>query len=150
MSKNYPLETSFGYNTRILHRAFDRLLQRNLAEYKIKNSHWYFLRILWEQEGLTQRELSDETNLAESSTVIMLNQMEQDGLIRKKDDPDDRRKLRIYLTSKAKRLEKKLLPIATRVNEMAAQEIPKNDLETFIRVASRMKENLLAPDDEAS
>lgn len=150
MSRKYPPESSYGYNTRILHRAFDRLLQRHLAEHGIKNSHWYFLRILWEREGLTQRELSNETNLTESSTVIMLNQMEQAALIRKENDPDDRRKLRIYLTTKAKRLEKKLLPIATRVNEIAAQGISQKELETFIRVAGRMTENLLAPDENAS
>ena len=150
MSRKYPPESSYGYTTRILHRAFDRLLQRRLAEHDIKNSHWYFLRILWNREGLTQRELSDETNLTESSTVIMLNQMEQAGLIRKKNDPDDRRKLRIFLTPKARRLEKRLLPIATQLNEMAAAGIPSHELETFIRVAGKMTRNLLAPEDTGS
>lgn len=150
MSQKYPPESSYGYNTRILHRAFDRLLQRHLAEHDIKNSHWYFLRILWEREGLTQRELSDETNLTEPSTVIMLNQMEQSGLIRKKKDPDDKRKLRISLTPKARRLEKRLLPIAIQLNEMAAAGISSDELETFIRVAGKMTENLLAPADKGS
>lgn len=147
MSCNYPPETSYGYNTRVLHRAFDRLLQRRLAEYDIRNSHWYFLRILWEREGLTQRELSNETNLTEPSTVIMLNQMEQSGLIRKENDPEDRRKLRVFLTPKARRLEKKLLPIAVQLNEMAAGGISDEDLEAFLRVAGRMTENLLAVED---
>jgi len=148
MNRKYPPESSYGYNTRILHRAFDRLLQRQLADHGIRNSHWYFLRILWEREGLTQRELSDETNLTEPSTVIMLNQMEQSGLIRKKKDPDDKRKLRIFLTPKAKRLEKRLLPIAVQLNELAAREVSEDDLETFIRVARKMTENLLAPEEE--
>lgn len=148
MSRKYPPESSYGYNTRILHRAFDRLLQRHLADHGIRNSHWYFLRILWEREGLTQRELSDETNLTEPTTVIMLNQMEQSGLIRKKKDPEDKRKLRIFLTPKAKRLEKRLLPIAVQLNELAAWEISEDDLETFIRVARKMTENLLAPEEK--
>lgn len=150
MSRKYPPESSYGYSTRILHRAFDRLLQRHLAEHGIKNSHWYFLRILWQREGLTQRELSNETNLMESSTVIMLNQMEQSGLIRKKKDPDDKRKLRIFLTPKARRLEKRLLPIAIQLNEMAANGITRDELETFIRVAGKMTDNLLAPTDAGS
>lgn len=150
MSSKYSPESSYGYNTRILHRAFERLLQRHLAEHGIKNSHWYFLRILWEREGLTQRELSNETNLRESSTVIMLKQMEQSGLVRKKNDPDDKRKLRVFLTPKARRLEKRLLPIAIHLNEMAAAGISADDLEIFIRVAGQMTENLLAPEDESS
>ena len=143
MKPDYSLEESLGYNTRTLHRAFDRLLQHHLSKHGIKNSHWYFLRVLWNQEGLTQRELSDETNLKESSTVLMLEQMERAGLIRKAKDSKDRRKLRIYLTPKARRLESKLLPIATHINELAAQGISKRELNTFIRVATRLKINLL-------
>ena len=80
----------------------------------------------------------------------MLNQMEQAGLIRKKNDPDDRRKLRIYLTPKARRLEKQLLPIAIQLNELAAAGVSSADLETFLRVAGKMTENLLATDGKRS
>ncbi len=146
MKREYSPESSYGYNTRTLHRAFDRLLQRHLAKHGIKNSYWYFLRIMWEREGLTQRELSEETNLKESSTGLMLGQMERAGLIQKKNDPDDGRKLRIFLTAKARRLESKLLPIAAHLNNLAAQGIPKHDLDTFVRVTIRMKKNLLGPD----
>jgi DNA-binding MarR family transcriptional regulator len=140
------LSTSYGYHTRSTHRAFDRLLERHLRKHGIKNGYWYFLRVLWEREGLTQRELSNEINLMESSTVITLNQMEAAGLVYKRRDKQDRRKLNVYLTAKAKRLEKVLLPYAQKINRIAAAGIPAADLKVFLRVAEQMKTSLLAAD----
>ena len=140
------LRTSYGYHTRSTHRAFDRLLERHLRKHGIKNGYWYFLRALWEREGMTQRELSNEINLMESSTVITLNQMEAAGLIYKQRDQQDRRKLNIYLTAEAKRLKKVLLPYAQKINRIAAADIADSDLEVFLRVAEQMKCNLIAAD----
>lgn len=144
MSASNLVRVSYGYHARSTHRAFDRLLQQHLSQHNIKNGYWYFLRVLWEREGLSQRELSNETNLMESSTVIMLNQMEKDGLIRKIKDANDQRKLNIYLTPKAKKLKSVLLPYAQIINEIAARDISKRDLKIFIEVAEKMKTNLLA------
>ena len=38
-------------------RALVRALQMRLAEHAVSFGHWTFLRILWEGDGLTQREL---------------------------------------------------------------------------------------------
>ena len=103
--------------------------------------------MLWEREGLTQRELSNLTNLMESSTVIMLNQMEKDGFIRKKQDSSDKRKLNIYLTPKAKKLKGVLLPYAGMINEIAARNISGKNLRIFLDVVEKMKINLLEADE---
>ncbi|MFX8633184.1 hypothetical protein ABTM26_19550, partial [Acinetobacter baumannii] len=39
-------------------RALVRALQARLARHGVSFGHWSFLRILWERDGLTQRELS--------------------------------------------------------------------------------------------
>src|SRR3984893_16819331 len=41
-------------------RALVRALQMRLAEHSVSFRHWTFLRILWEGDGLTPRELGDE------------------------------------------------------------------------------------------
>jgi predicted dehydrogenase len=44
-------------------RAFVRALQVRLAEHGVSFGHWTFLRILWERDGLTQKQLSDEAGV---------------------------------------------------------------------------------------
>src|SRR5690606_33964030 len=41
-------------------RALVRGLQMRLADHNVSFGHWAFLRILWEQDGLNQRELSEQ------------------------------------------------------------------------------------------
>lgn len=137
-----PLK-SHGYQVRATHRAFDRLLQRRIRKHKITNGFWYVLRALWRRENMSQRELADEINLMESSTVILLDSMQRAGLIRRKRDTEDRRRIRIQLTPKARRLEERLLPHAAEINAIATEGIPERDLEVFLRTAVRMRENLV-------
>src|SRR4030088_3535610 len=60
-------------------RGFVRALQWRLAAHGVSFGHWTFLRILWERDGLTQRELSDEAGVMEPSTFAALKAMEELG-----------------------------------------------------------------------
>jgi DNA-binding MarR family transcriptional regulator len=135
---------SYGYQVRATHRAFDRLLQRHLARHKLNNGFWYVLRVLWEKEGLTQRELAREVNLMESSMVLMLNAMQTAGLVRRDRDQQDKRRMRTYLTPKSRALKRKLLPYAGAINAIAAKGISAKDRALLLDVLSKMKHNLEA------
>jgi DNA-binding MarR family transcriptional regulator len=136
-----PLK-SYGYQTRATHRAFDRMLQRHIGKHDLSNGFWYLLRVLWGREGMSQRELADEANLTESSTVLMLESMRRAGLVRKRRDATDKRRINVFLTAKARRMKPELQHYAGRVNAIATRGIAKQDLDTFLRVAIRMRENL--------
>jgi len=137
-----PPETSLGYQVRITHRAFDRLLSARLATCGLKSGYWYYLRVLWLQEGLTQKELGDAINVKENTTVAMILGMEKDGLVTRERDEMDRRKMCIYLTPKARKLEKELLPIALDINQTATKGISKRDLDKCLAVLRKVNENL--------
>ena len=49
-------------------RALVRALQMRLGEHAVSFGHWTFLRILWESDGLTQRELSEQAGVMEPTT----------------------------------------------------------------------------------
>src|SRR5271156_3128772 len=100
----FPPRLSSGYLVRDAHRAFQRLLERRIAAYGVTRGQWYFLRVLWIAGGLSQRELSARVGMMEPTTVIALRTMEKSGLIRRVPSDDDRRKVRVLLTPKAKRL----------------------------------------------
>ena len=65
--------------------------------------------MLWITDGLSQRELSARVGMMEPTTVIALRSMEKSGLIRRVRGDDDRRKVLVFLTAKAKRLRGELL-----------------------------------------
>ena len=138
----FPPRLSSGYLVRDAHRAFQRLLERRIAAYGVTRGQWYFLRVLWITDGLSQRELSARVGMMEPTTVIALRSMEKSGLIRRVRGADDRRKVRVSLTAKAKRLRGELLAVARAITAEAEEGIAPRDLAAFRRIVARMTENL--------
>ncbi len=138
----FPPRLSSGYLVRDAHRAFQRLLERRIAPYGVTRGQWYFLRVLWTADGLSQRELSARVGMMEPTTVIALRGMERSGLIRRERGADDRRKVRVFLTAKAKRLRNELLGVARGITDAAERGIAAREVASFRRVIARMTANL--------
>jgi MarR family transcriptional regulator, organic hydroperoxide resistance regulator len=138
----FPPHLSCGYLVRDAHRAFQRLLERRIAPFGVTRGQWYFLRVLWNTDGLSQRELSARVGMMEPTTVIALRSMEKAGLISRVRSADDRRKVRVLLTVKAKRLRNELLGVARSITEEAEVGVAPRDLASFRRVIGRMTANL--------
>jgi MarR family transcriptional regulator, organic hydroperoxide resistance regulator len=138
----FPPRLSSGYLVRDAHRAFQRLLERRIATYGVTRGQWYFLRVLWTADGLSQRELSARVGMMEPTTAVALRSMERSQLIRRLRAEDDRRKVRVFLTAKAKRLRNELLMVARGITADAEQGIGARDLANFRQVIARMTANL--------
>jgi len=125
-------------------RGFARALQMRLAEHAVSYGHWSFLRILWESEGLTQRQLSGQAGVMEPTTFSALNAMERLGYVVRKPSPTSRKEVHVYLTRKGRGLKDKLVPLAEEVNEVALRDIGAADIATTRRTLLAFIENLAA------
>ena len=125
-------------------RGFARALQMRLAEHAVSYGHWSFLRILWESEGLTQRQLSGQAGVMEPTTFSALNAMERLGYVVRKPSPTSRKEVHVYLTRKGRGLKDKLVPLAEEVNEVALRDIGAADIATTRRTLLAFIDNLAA------
>jgi DNA-binding MarR family transcriptional regulator len=125
-------------------RSFLRSLQTRLAQHDVSLGHWTFLRILWEQDGLTQRELSQIAGLMEPTTAVALRSMESVGYIRRDRMAGNRKNLYVFLTPQGKALRKTLVPAAEDVNRLAARGLKPADIDTTRRTLLVMLDNLIA------
>lgn len=123
-------------------RAFLRSLQSRLASRDVQMGHWTFLRILWERDGVTKRELSVEAGVAEPTTFVALRAMEQLGYVRLAQRPDNLKNIYVYLTAKGSRLKKALVPFAEEVNAIGLQGLTDQEVEIVRRGLLTMIENL--------
>jgi len=138
----YPPIESAGYLVRDAHRAFQKLLEKRIAAHGITRGQWYFLRVLWIEDGLSQRQLSARVGMMEPTTVIALRSMERAGLIRRVRSSEDKRVTNVWLTAKAKRIREQMLLIARGINEDACQGLSRDEFETFRRAITHMTGNL--------
>lgn len=135
-------EDSLGFQVRRCHRAFDRVLNGYLSADGLTSGFWYFLRALWQENGATQKRLSQLNNVTEPTTVTTLNAMTRIGLVRRERNAGDRRKLNVFLTDRGASLKDDLMPNAFRINAVAGQDIDPADLATCLRVLAQMSANL--------
>jgi MarR family transcriptional regulator, transcriptional regulator for hemolysin len=133
---------SIGYLTRITFRSFSRTLERRTLPYGVSSGQWRFLRVLWNEDGLTQRELSRRVGMREPTTVTAVDSMEKSGFVRRIPSEEDRRKIHVFLTPKAKRLRSKLMPFVEEVNVVAAQGLSPAEVATLRRMLLKMMDNL--------
>ena len=139
---DFPPAISSGYLVRDAHRAFQHELEKRIARYGVTRGQWYFLRVLWTEDGLTQRELSERVGMMEPTTVMALRGMEKAGLVVRERSRRDRRKALVWLTPKAKRLRSRLLPVARGIVDDAENGIPEAELRAFRRVVAQLRKNL--------
>ncbi len=128
-------------------RGLSRALQLRLARHGVSFGHWVFLRVLWEKDGLTQRELSDEAGMTEPTTFSALTAMEKQGYIERRKLPHNAKNVYVFLTNQGRALKEVLVPLAEEVNALGVAGLDAKDVSTARRVLLGIIENL-ARDEE--
>lgn len=123
-------------------RALVRSLQTRLATHEVPFGHWTFLRILWESDGLTQRELSREAGVMEPTTFVALRAMESRGYVVRRQLAGNRRKMHIFLTARGRALKRTLVPLAEAVNRVAVRGVTSADIAATRRTLMAVLVNL--------
>lgn len=144
-----------GLDDRLAHlikdatRALVRALQIRLIEYDVSFGHWTFLRILWEKDGVTQRALSEAAGVMEPTTYAALTGMEKLGYIERRQSPENKKNMYVFLTEQGRALESKLVPLAIEVNEISMRGTTEEEIRTTRKVLLAMIKNLAADESEA-
>ena len=129
-------------------RAFRKSLQVRLARFKVPFGHWTFLRILWQNDGLTQKELSQRAGVMEPTTFAAIKAMEASGYVRRSQLPSNRKNVYVHLSAKGRALKNKLVPLAEETNSISTRGVSPDEIVTTRKVLLAMIENL-ARDEKA-
>jgi len=129
-------------------RAFRKSLQVRLARHKVPFGHWTFLRILWQNDGLTQKELSQRAGVMEPTTFAAIKAMEASGYVRRSQLPSNKKNVYVHLSAKGRALKNKLVPLAEETNSISTRGVSPDEIVTTRKVLLAMIENL-ARDEKA-
>jgi DNA-binding MarR family transcriptional regulator len=133
---------SFGYLLRETSRRLDRAISQGLAHFNLTVSQYHLLRELWNEEGLTVRELALRVNIAEPSTLLTIAKMQKSGLIKVVVDREDRRKRCVSLAEPGRQLRVPILSAIERVSAIAYSKVDPKDMQIAVRVFQAIEESL--------
>lgn len=123
-------------------RETSRALQDRLVSHGVQYGHWTLLRVLWQTDGITQRQLAEQARVAQPSAFAALRQMEALGYVSRQKVPGNQRQVRVFLTSKGAALRSATVAAAEEVNRVALAGIAREDIAAARRVLVRIVENL--------
>jgi len=144
MNKTDLSQERLAHIIRTLERLFRRELERRMEQHGVPFGHWVFLRILWQEEGLSQKELATRSGLTTPTVHAAVTKMEEIGLIERRIPEGNTVRPVVYLTMRGRALRAVLEPIAIAVNEHASQDIPDKDLRvttaTILKMITRLSD----------
>jgi DNA-binding MarR family transcriptional regulator len=124
--------------------AFNRALRSELAQHGVTFSQFQHLWQLWKEDGLAQFELSRRIGIESSSSTAAIDQLEQRGLIQRRRDPKDRRRVIVTLTAAGQKLKRPLSECAIGVNRQARANISQEEMTALCDTIEEITANLRA------
>ena len=132
-------------NTRLLNKF---LAQKNITAFNGEQGR--ILHVLWENDGISNQELSKKSGLAMSSLTTMLERMEEKNLLTRKGCPKDKRRCLLFLTEYANSLKKEYDEISEKMTRLFFEGISEVERLAFEKTLENVLHNLEKAEQEFS
>mgnify|MGYP005764118131 FL=1 len=115
------MEVNGGNRISQIKRLSDRIFERILDDKGIdafNGAQGRILYILWQEDNISLRDISERTSLAPTTLTSMIDRMEEAGLVNRVSDSKDRRKTLLALTDKARKLHGDYMEVSSQMTRI--------------------------------
>ncbi|UVI28299.1 MarR family winged helix-turn-helix transcriptional regulator [Paenibacillus spongiae] len=129
----------------LVHRADLKLsnyYQKTVNPFDITIDQWEILVVLWDHEGITQKELAERLYKDQTNVARMLFKLENKGFIQRQIHETDRRALRVYLTDKGHAVKDDILEISIQAYQRTIAGLTEEEVDQFRRTLSIIHDNV--------
>ena len=126
----------------LVSRLIARVFAQRLAPKGIGYGQFPVLLCLWDEDGITQKALSERIRIEAPTMVRTLDRMERDGLVSRVRSITDRRQIHVRLTEKGRRLKNVLARLSSDVDKTALAGLGRAGQQTLRVLLERLIQNL--------
>lgn len=126
----------------LLAKAYQRacaLYKEQFGGYDLTPQQFGLMRFLWEEDGITQVELSNRCQIDRTTIGGLVDRLENSGLVQRLPHPDDRRAYRIALTEKGRELEAELKPLGEELHRRILEPLTTAEVETLTTILQKLR-----------
>lgn len=139
------MRTNGGFQISKIKQLGDRVFEKILTAQGIEafnGAQGRILYVLWQEDGVPIKTISERCGLAITSLTTMLERMEKSGLIIRQQDSGDKRKTLIFLTDKAKAMKEDYDAVSDRMSTIFYQGFTEEEIRNFEEHLERIRLNL--------
>ena len=139
------MKTKGGFLVTKIKQLGDRIFERILAKKNIdafNGAQGRILYVLWQEDGVPIKIISEKSGLAITSLTTMLERMEKNGLISRKTDEADKRKTLLFLTDKTKELKEAYDSVSNEMGNIYYRDFTDKEIIQFEEYLNRIRVNL--------
>lgn len=139
---SFESDKSIGFLIAKARNALKNEFDKELKPYALSYAHRVILIRLSEKEGLTQKELAQDTYFEQSNLTLMLDKLESKGLVKRIAKENDRRAYIITITPEGKKLRDLLVKMGDDVMDKALQGLSGEQKDGLSNMLQLIYENL--------
>ncbi|WP_018674988.1 MarR family winged helix-turn-helix transcriptional regulator [Riemerella columbina] len=108
----------------------------------LTREQWSVLAVLWKSDGCSQQHIADATYRDKPGITRLIDNLEKDNLVERRNDKNDRRLNLIFLTPKGKAMEEKVMKVANETLEKATENLSEQEILTIKNGFEKIYENI--------
>jgi DNA-binding MarR family transcriptional regulator len=119
-------------------RKVQRYYEVNLVPLEITAVQFYVISSLWETDGIKFKELAQKLSMDGATLTGILDRLERQGFVTRKDDPEDRRSVLVFLAEKSLAQRDEFRRLAETLDNEIRDQFNSQDFATFSRMLDQI------------
>ncbi|WP_295800534.1 MarR family transcriptional regulator [uncultured Microbulbifer sp.] len=136
------IAAQLGFELHTAARLLKRNFDRRAKAHGLTRSRWQVLWILNKTQGMKQAELAERMDVAPISLTRQIDLLQAEGLVERRQDPQDRRCFRVFLTDAAEPVLKTLHGLAREARGQALAGVSEAEQQQLLNLLGRVRKNL--------
>jgi len=120
--------------------VFDDFMQT----YDLTRAQWWTLANLYRRDGMTQRDLAEQLEIGAVTMSGLIDRLEAQGWVERRDEPKDRRVKRVWLTRRAEEIRPSMVKNVNNINGTSTKGLSKDQVDSLVGMLRVVRTNLLS------
>lgn len=133
---------SVGLKLTVIGRQLWSKFNQRVEAIGVTRAKWTLIATVSHFPGATQRFIADKLQVTEVTAGRLIDRLCEDGLVERREDPDDRRCHRVYITPAARRLLRRVGDIAETYTREAFAGLSAHDMDTLDTLLGVISNNI--------